>query len=217
MIDARGAALIVVARNLNPSIFSQIWLVDEGLVDHGCAFDTPSVTAQEMSQHSFQELQFLALPDRFQITFTSVDDKTGTRATTLASKIVEKLPHTPFRAIGINFEYVIRSTSEFERSLIRWPAESVAAPFSSSTARLGVIAVGSVKEAKLTLEMRPGEEAGEKTALIKFNFHFDLPERPKNSRIEALASALAQWTDLRRDSLAIAEEISLRSRQPSGA
>jgi hypothetical protein len=192
MIQTRTAGLTVTAEALNPSIFSQVWLVQEGLVG-SAAFTGQTLVSRELAQHSFGGVQFLALPDRLQLRFKLDDIESARQALSIADGIAGRLPHTPFRAVGMTFEFMLPSSPNFEQLLSPWAAAHISSMWSKDSVRFGTILEGRVDDGELMLEMRPwSEETVDKLAL-RFSFHHELVATEREPRTAELRRSIGAW------------------------
>ena len=109
---------VVVAQQFNPSVVSQVWLVKNGLATeedfrHGYVF-TDSVVQLQAAEFNLtlvqEQLQFVPKAD---------NDKEQKLIVSKVGTIVSKLPHTPYRAIGLNFYWHLTPDLESVRDRTR--------------------------------------------------------------------------------------------------
>src|SRR5437016_3833189 len=106
-VELVNSNVVVVARQFNPSIVSQIWLVDNGLVRRedfleGCAFTDVLVNVRA------RDFFLLVTPEQLQFVPNVPDDRQQEIAAGKVGAIVRTLPHTPYIAVGINFTWKVR-------------------------------------------------------------------------------------------------------------
>src|SRR5712671_5954881 len=105
-----GSVAVISAQQFNPSIVNQAWLMKHGVLDtegtiqEGSIFTDMLVQVRSPHFHMLmfsEQMQFVpVVPIADQQRFVS--DKIGT--------IVRKLPETPYRALGLNFNWQLSPT-----------------------------------------------------------------------------------------------------------
>ena len=205
MVSPIGASLVAAADALNPSIFTELWLVDEAGVDKTW-FQGPSITTQALAHHKLKGIDLLAIPPRLQIAFLQSDDEASDRALTLLREIAKTLPHTPLKALGLNFDYLLAPPegtdyAAFDRELLGPTQSPIFMHFASEDARFGAYFSKDVDGARLKLNIKPTTGSTEKgpseTLHFNFNFHVNLPPESKQARTDAICAATGRWPDYR--------------------
>jgi hypothetical protein len=99
-----GASIVLLASNYNPSIVSKEWLYNKNIFTQSSTnfLHTPVFSLVENEVFSLSVDQ-----GRFQVTAKKVTNDTLVAISRMAERFVEVLPETPYRAIGINYEYYI--------------------------------------------------------------------------------------------------------------
>lgn len=102
MILPNTANIVITASNFNPSIISKDWLYQNNiLVETLINFiNTPVFSISETN-----EFQMIVTEDRLQLTPKRVTQVNMRAALDKLTKVVDLLPHTPYKAIGYNFSY----------------------------------------------------------------------------------------------------------------
>ncbi|MHC4201339.1 MAG: hypothetical protein ACYSU0_15220 [Planctomycetota bacterium] len=205
MIQPTGAAFVVAAQSFNPSIFTQLWLVREGLVEEG-TLGGPSVASSEVAQHQVSGMQLLVVPPRLQLTFQQEDASSAAKGKELVRKVVEKLPHTPIQALGINLNYDVLypDGDEFamrDRALFLPRTSPLADVFGETNARFGGYFSRDVDGMRLKLDVKPLIPAGAQGTGDKlhfnFNHHVDLAGVGREDKVETIGRALERWDELK--------------------
>lgn len=205
MIQPAGAALVVTAQSFNPSIFSQVWLVREVGVDEKC-FTGTTVVSPQAAQHELGNMQILVIPARLQVTVKPGDDDAASAAAELVTKVVEKLPHTPFQAVGMNFDYLLMfaSTEEFvakDRALFLTQTTPLKGFFDQPDARYGGYYSRNVGDVRLKLDIKPRDPSGEvgigEHLMLNFNFHLALSNGADRPSWQRVADTLGRWAEFR--------------------
>jgi hypothetical protein len=198
--------VVVIARNLNPSLFSQLWLVKQKIVNEedfapNCTF------SQFFTQVFTPDFQLLVVPDRLQFTLTEkskdntefIKEKVGT--------IIRNIPHTPYRAIGTNFHWLVAPDPptdfiEFMHKLFVKHGIPIYDQFLESDARFGAYLSKDIFGARLRLDIKPVkpassekfEKVSESLQLI-FNYQLDLAEGV--GIIDTMLAFLDQWNQMK--------------------
>src|SRR5437899_1423114 len=97
-----GSNAVVVARQFNPSVLSQIWLVETGILqttDFGGEFAFTPL----FSQVTTKDFTLLVIPERLQFVPTVDENRQRAFIIEKVGAIVKALPHTPYTAMGMNF------------------------------------------------------------------------------------------------------------------
>ena len=198
--------VVIVANNLNPSLFTQLWLVRQGIIEEE-DFAPNSVFSQFVTQVSTPEFQLLVVPEQLQFTLAEkskddldlIKEKVGT--------IIKKIPHTPYRAIGANFHWLFAPEPpeifvEFMRNLFAKPGIAIYERFSESDARFGAYMSKDVFGVRLRLNIKSVRSINEEnpeevkeSLQLAFNYHLDLAEG--TDIIDRMLDFLEQWNQMR--------------------
>lgn len=102
-----ACSAVLVAHDVNMSIFKPVWLGRQEILTEeeltGEVIVTPALVRIPTDR-----FELLILPDRIQMRPAQKCDKAQASLLRVLGGIVTKLPHTPFTALGLNFEYMIR-------------------------------------------------------------------------------------------------------------
>ena len=211
MKNLLSANIVIIANNLNPSIFSQLWLVKEGIVDEkdfaeNCVF-TP-VAAQVFTP----DFQLLVLPDRLQFGLTDESKDNSELIKDKVTNIVQKLPHTPYIAIGANLHWKVapdvpEQFIDFMRNLFMKPQTPLYNEFSGDDARLGSYMSKKIFGTRLKLEIKPVNPAQIKKNAdtaeflqFHFNYNLDLTYGDSANKIDKIVGFLSKWDQMREES-----------------
>lgn len=201
-----ACSAVLVAHDVNMSIFKPVWLgrqeilTDEELT--GEVIVTPALVRIPTDR-----FELLILPDRIQIRPAPAFNKAQASLLRVLGGIVSKLPHTPFTALGFNFEYMIQPGEGIDFKA--WNRQTFAAPFSpratvetQGDVRFGGYFSMDVLDMRLRADIKPARaasgdaEQGADSPLppeamqAKFNFHRDL-ESPAS--VAEILAALGAW------------------------
>lgn len=110
-LDLRGPVVAIVG-DFNPAIFSMNWVATHLFgVPEGAEMEVLEAVAQ-VDASAFLRLSFLdgvalsVSPSRIDFHAVNGDQATFTKVETVVDKILETLPHTPIRALGVNFRWM---------------------------------------------------------------------------------------------------------------
>ena len=202
MIENALDGIVLTAQSFNPSIFTETWLQKNGILDASKLVGV-RVFSAEVAQFQIEEVQVVVLPPQLQIAFP---DKAADveLPRSIASRVVELLPHTPYQALGINFAYFVSQPAgqdflAYDRALLGTGECALLAEFSASDARFGRYFSKALGSARLRLDIKP-VKAGPKNAdmlQFEFNFHHDLADIEQSERAKALIKFIGTWNALR--------------------
>jgi hypothetical protein len=119
----------------------------------------------------------------------------------LSITIVDKLPHTPFTALGFNFDYFLTtedsSVEKYTRSLFLKPNSPLSSQFDEDNAKFGGYFSKDVSGFRLKLDIKPiSIKSKDKTMdkiQLAFNFHLDLVG---NDKAKTILKYLAKWDSM---------------------
>lgn len=198
-----NANIVVVARNFNPSVVNQIWLVDNNIVareefSQGCLFSDPLVNIET------EKFSLLVTPEQLQFTPKAPADLQQDLIEQKMGKIIEMLPHTPYAAIGLNFTWHIHpnaiSISQFSRRYCR-EDQLLSKEFDTEDARFGAYFSKDMFGGRLKLDVKPltaiSKADGESIELMQlaFNLHFDI--QPSATAVQKILGHLKCWEAVR--------------------
>gem|GEM_PF-1113348 len=159
----KGANVVVLARNHNPTIVSREWVTSRGIIREAVIsfVHTPAFSVMESSSFSLH-----VDPDRMQVGVRKVNDEALRELPEIVKRYVSSLPETPYTAVGFNFHYEVLSEKRVEDLLT--PSEKFKEVFQGGYEVGGIIRF-SFKDFIVTLRMPPEEKV-----LASFNFHADV-------------------------------------------
>lgn len=196
-LDSTNA--VIVAHQFNPSIISQMWLVRNGVAGEddfggGCIF-TPVIVQVEA-----RDFRLLVVPEQLQFAPKIDTEAVQALVESKVGAIVSALPHTPYRAVGINVNWHIMPEDEpfdgFVRRLFFREHSSLYSAFDQDDARFGSYLSKSMFGSRLKLDIKPimvNTELGAHERLqLAFNFHRDVASE---NAVEEIVGHLAHWNE----------------------
>lgn len=209
-VESAGSNVVVTARQFNPSILSQMWLVRHEIIaqdcsTEGCLFSDAVVLVNT------KQFNLLVLPPQLQFTVASGESNESAVIAKVVGGIVRNLPETPYHAVGLNFQWFLwseeRSINEITRELFFDFARPIHRRFDSSDALYGGYFSKDILGCRLKLDVKPTtvEKDGEKLdrLLFAFNYHLNLSGEGAATTID---KHLVQWNAARHEAEQIVNE-----------
>lgn len=208
-LELAASNAVVTAHQFNPSLIGQLWLVRNGLLEEedfhaGCVFS--DVVAQVNSR----DFRLMVVPQQCQFTPTVEPEREQELVVSKVGTIVQTLPHTPFRAIGLNFTWHLKVEDSdipmISRKLFCVKDGSIYREFVGEDSRFGAYMSKDAFGGRLKLDIKPvivpKEDQPDEKIQFAFNFHRDvMSEADPASCIEQM---LHQWDEARSESRRIA-------------
>jgi len=219
--------VVVVAKNFNPSILSQIWLVRNEVIEEaeflpGCIF------AEGLTQIVTRSFDMLVVPDRLQFSpkveplqeaeqQEGVDrdweQPEGELVADKVGKIIRALPHTPYSAVGINFIWHETPQGEegisgLTRRLFWNPHSALHRQFADENARFGTYMSKDIGGGmRLKFDVKPvvvgiSAEGVEDRLHLAINFHKEIGG---GDRVQQTLGAIRRWNECKTQASALAE------------
>lgn len=192
---------VVAAANLNPTIFTQLWLTKFDILKEE-DFQKQSTLFTPLAVNATGEgFSLMVVPERIQIGFLSSDVATRSGQEILRRSIgtiVKELPHTPFLAVGFNIDWVLvpvnpEEIAKIERTFFMSENNPLAKEFSNQNAHFGCYLSKDVNWARLKLDIKPVTLRDKELALqMTFNYHLDLEGEDKD---KSVCSFLENWNE----------------------
>ena len=192
--------VVILANQFNLSIMNQHWLIENCIITQDDLQDGYTFTPVfAIAKTKF--FQLTIVPERLQI---GLNPKTEKKIELIKSKvgtIVDKLPHTPFTALGFNFDYFLttedNSVEKYTRSLFFKPDSPLSSQFDEDNAKFGGYFSKDVSGFRLKLDIKPVSIKSEDKTIDKiklaFNFHLDLVG---NDKPKTILKYLAKWDSM---------------------
>jgi len=207
-IELVDASVVVVARQFNPSVFSQLWLVRHGLVGEndfreGCIF------SDALAQVTTEAFNLLVVPPRAQFIANVAEDAQQRLIVDRMGLLVRALPETPYRAVGINMTWKVQAASgsiaDLSRRLAFVPSSPVHAIFDEADARFGAILSKDSFGCRLNLTVKPEVVEGEEDESLVFAFNYHRDIRPDDDAAQIIIETLEQWDNARNEATTIVQ------------
>jgi hypothetical protein len=211
-----GAAVVIGAQQFNPSVVSQLWLVRHGLLGEdeflpGCFFTDMFVQVQS------RRFRLLVVPEQLQFIPAVPPAEEQALIVDKIGAIVGFLPHTPFKALGLNFAWHLVPREgdfiAFTRTLFASENRPLYRNFDTEDAQFGAYLSKNFLGFRLKLDVKPIlvllADRTENRLQFVFNFHADLGERPA----EEIGQHLLRWNEVKAEAERIIESVEAREQQ----
>ncbi len=196
---------VIVAQQFNPTVMGQHWLIREGLLDEG-DFRKGCVYTDMLVQVQSEEFNLMVVPQQCQLAPRVDRDREQELIVEKVGTIARKLPHTPFRGIGLNFTWHLnpeeRDVASLSRELFFIPDGPLHQEFTDKNSRYGAYMSKDAFGGRLKLDVKPttlereGQE--EERIVFAFNFHRDLED--EKDPVGSIEQMLQQWNAARDES-----------------
>jgi hypothetical protein len=202
--------IVVLAENLNPSLFTQLWLIKIGVISETDniegSFFTP--TAVNLITPKFD---LLVVPERLQLTIKIEEPREQQEVLNkICGNIIKAIPHTPFTAIGFNMEWIAVSRYKHEfhdilREMFVSEKNPIAPFFKTDDSTFGMSFSKNEIGTRLSLNVSHviNNKEGTHGLRFKFNFHKQIENSDRERAVAILLEMLNNWQKAR----GIAEEI----------
>lgn len=208
-----GAVAVVVAHRFNLTAANQYWLVKERIVPEG-DFQEGTIFTDAVVQIRTTRFHMLLLPEQLQfVPNVAVEDEQELMNKTLGG-LVSKLPHVPYKGMGLNFNWHLTppdgDTNRLTRELFYVADRPLFRAFSDDNARYGGYLSRDFEGFRMKLDVKPvvfpGENGPEHRVQFAFNFHRDFGPEPAAE----IVARLARWDDLRAETERVIDSVESR-------
>jgi hypothetical protein len=193
-----GSSVVVVAQNFNPSVANQLWLVRNGVVPEG-DFLPGCIFTDLLVQVRARRFSLLFTLEQFQFVPAPGEENPHALMQETIGRIVQTLPHTPYRALGLNFTWHLTqeggNVAALSRRLFFAAGKPLFREFDVPDATFGAYLSRDLLGFRLKLDVKPvsvppSTAAAQRLQLL-YNFHADLPEG--EDAVARLQQHLRRW------------------------
>jgi hypothetical protein len=208
-----GSAVVVVAHQFNPPIVTQHWLLSNAILAVE-DFQQGSLFSDYVVQVRSRLFHLLLVPEQLQFVPVVPAEEQQALIVERLGKIVTTLPHTPYRALGLNFSWhltlqdgdIARATRDLFCNVDR----PLYQHFNESNAHYGAYLSKDFAGFRLRLDIKPitreGEEDQESRIRFGFNFHLNIGEGGAKEIVEGLN----HWNEVREETERIIDSVEAR-------
>jgi hypothetical protein len=197
--EVTQANVVIVARQFNPSVFSQSWLIkNEILLEED--FPPRWVYSPLLVDVPSKAFHLSVLPEQLQFAPVSPSEASQDLLLAKVGKIVETLPHTPFVAAGLNFVWQVFHETGSVAAMTRGAFFNGNVPlfrhFDAEDARFGAYMSKDVLGCRLRLDVKPVTIArkGESQSCLQFSFNFHR-QISEEDMVGSILDLLGRWSE----------------------
>jgi hypothetical protein len=203
--------VVIVARQFNPSIISQYWLIKNDIFAEE-EIQPGSIFSPVVAHVHSKDCQLLVLPEQLQFMY-QFDQSIQNLLISKLGKIVQALPHTPFVAVGLNFLWQVydendASNEALGRKLFFHTDSPLYAFFDSADARFGAYLSRDILGCRLKLNIKPITISSnqEKSCRLNFAFNFHL-QLTDDDKVESILKIFQKWDEAREIAVSLMRQI----------
>ena len=203
---------VLVAQSLNPSIFSQLWLVQNGIVTQE-DFEDDCVFSPLVVRVLTKSFELLVVPERLKLGFRRPNANHQALLNDVLLKIVTTLPHTPYKAMGMNMTWHIWPASQERfgatlRSLFAVPEVPLGQFFCEENSRFGVYLSKDFFGMRLKLDIKPVKASRRDVVRegVRFSFNFQ-KDIEQQRAVETLSELVPLWDQAKERAKAMVQAI----------
>lgn len=193
------ANVAVAARQFNPSIFSQLWLVRNEIATEADFDEGESVFTPAFIQVRTPRFVLLVVPEQLQFAPLPAQEQHGELVGDKIGRIARLLPETPYVAVGLNFHWLVQTEPEEFAGLSRglfFRENPLFGQFDEDNARYGGYLSKDVFGVRLKLDVKPTRTEIEGEAverlLFAFNFHLDVG---RENPVDEIQQMVGHWNE----------------------
>ena len=211
-MEMNPANVVIIARQFNPSIISQYWLIKNGIFTEE-EIQPDSIFSPVIANVLSKDCQVLVLPEQLQFTSTLTDTAAQELLISKLGKIVQTLPHTPFIAVGLNFSWQVydeddASNAALGRKLFFRDDSPLYKFFDVDDARFGSYMSRDILGCRLKLDIKPVTvpcpEGASNRLHFGFNFHLQLIE---DDKAESILNLFQKWDEAKETAVSLMKQI----------
>jgi len=202
-------AVVILARQFNLSILTRKWLSKNGLMPDDEDAVEGFLFSEQLVQVTTPEFALVVLPEQLQFIIREKANDPEKMVREILGQLITKLPHTPYKAIGVNFNWHFvpeeGGTESVTRTMFFSAEKPIFQRFDDPTARFGTYMSRDFNTFRLKMNIHPirvetEPGVGEDRIFFGFNFHQDVPTGEERVA-ELLVDGLGKWADLRQEAM----------------
>lgn len=208
-------SVVILAQSFNPTIFNQHWLVSNKFINEA-NIEPTSIFSQNLANIITPNYNLLVLPEQLQ--FNSITESVTFNNDILCTlvPIIEKISETPFKAVGINFNWFIKDNSKsmqvFTKELFFNTNSKLFSEFDSDDSRFGAYMSKNFNNTRLKLDIKPVQIINNITdhnisEYLNYNFNFHLDLNQIDTAVIDLVNTIKAWESFKFESEKIVELI----------
>ena len=211
-MEMSPANVVIIAKQFNPSIISQYWLIKNGIFTEE-EIQPDSIFSPVIANVLAKDCQIMVLPEQLQF-MSKLSDHSGQELLiSKLGKIVQALPHTPYVAVGLNYSWQVydeddASNAALGRKLFFRDDSPLYKFFDVDDARFGSYMSSNTLGCRLKLDIKPVTvpcPGGVADRLnFGFNFHLQLTE---DDKAESILNLFQKWDKAKETAISLMKQI----------
>jgi hypothetical protein len=197
-VDLVSENIVVTARQFNPSLVSQLWLRNNGIVRDD-EFTPDAIFTPAFVQLTTTKFNFLLIENRLQFVPLCGDDEKQGIVVERLGQLVTTIPHTPYSGVGVNFVWHYEpgrlSSRDVGKRLFFNPETPLAREFNTDDAHFGGYYSKNILGFRLKLSSTPMTMQQDNAKVEKFQFSFNYHSDVDGA--DGVTNALCRWSDAR--------------------
>ena len=199
--ELANANIVVVANQFNVSIFNLLWFIKNEIVREEDVIAAESIFIPVAVQIGTANSHLLIVPERLQMTLKRPEqDQAPVEA---VSKMIQKLPETPYIGLGMNVIWHLsfddgNELGEFTRRNFTIPGQRLFSHFSDANARFGAYLSKNFDAFRLNLDVKPVivDRGASKAEKLQLNFNFNLDIADCQDKAAFMRENLSKWSEI---------------------
>ena len=193
-----NANVVIAARQFNPSVMSQLWLIDNQIVERD-EFEPGCIFTDMIVQANAAPFVLFVTPEQLQFTPRAAPEGQQGVIVERLGRIVQALPHTPYFAIGLNFTWHFTperiDVGRISRDLFYLETSAVFREFGAEDARFGGYLSKNALGLRMKLDVKPMTNRTDDQVFefMQFAFNFNLDVNREANAPDAILGALNRW------------------------
>jgi hypothetical protein len=213
-----GSNVVIAAHQFNPSLVSQPWLIKNGLATED-DFRSGYIFTDSLVQFQARTFSLVLVEEQLQFHPKTDQDREKSVIEQVIGSFVSQLPHTPYKAVGLNFFWTLvpdtETVRELSKRLFYRPEIPVFQNFASDDARFGVYLSKGSLGCRLKLEVKPVvmQSPKDKKEFLHFSFNYNMDIEEEVDPVVKIKEVISQWDEAKRESAAIVKSAESEHRE----
>lgn len=186
----RRALVVILATSHSPAVISPEWLRESGLIQEPA---TQFVNSPQFSVFESESFALIVDDQRLQLTARKQDTESLEEIQRIAAKYVRLFPHISYRALGLNFVWLLEAAigeSVPQIGVTIGTIDDLSGVFTDHQLAYGSIIYAERDPYRLRLMVEP---EGANTLVCNFNYHHNVEGFPAARVAERVEAFLQLW------------------------
>ncbi len=198
--ELKMQSIVILAQSFNTTIFNRYWLVNNNFVKDEDV-NSNSIFTPNVTQLNTPNFSIVVVPEQLQFNGGGSYDFENHITTTLLG-ILNALNGVPFKAVGFNFNWLIRdeklTIQELTKNYFYNNNFPLFNEFQSGNPHFGGFLSKDFSGTRMNLDIKPVHLDMVDNVLCNFNFHLDLVD-PETAQSQ-LISLIESWSEFKDES-----------------